>query len=252
MILYPNRLNDSRRRGKSRILRGLTMSAATAALIPVSAGSQAISTDCTLVDGVLPADCQQPNAGLTVAMPRGENTELEEFQSELGDEGFAISIDAEEPGADPVFLEGNRTTFNELRRVDRVLDEANVEVRFDGLTVTPRLAVSTSDLRRTYVAGDTVTFQASANYPAYISRGEVRIVDAENPSRVVAILPVEPNGQVGWVLPETGTANMAYTLRVYDARGRYDETRHLPISRTAPATQRSSTHSDTGGCSASR
>lgn len=215
------------------VFRGLVMSAAAAALIPVAAGGQSIATDCTLVDGVLPAGCVQPNAGVTVAMPRGENTELEEFQSELGDEGFAISIDPVEPGADPVFLEGDRTTFNELRRVDRVLDRANVEVRFDGLTVNPRLAVSTSDMRRTYVAGDTVTFRASSNYPAYIARGEVRVVDAQNPGRVVAVLPVEPNGQAAWAMPATGTGNMAYSLRVYDARGRYDETRYLPISRTA-------------------
>lgn len=208
------------------------MSAAAAALIPVSAGSQAIATDCTLVDGVLPAGCQQPNAGVSVVMPRGENTELEEFQADLGDEGFAISIDTPEPGADPVFLEGNRGVFNELRRVDRILDEANVQVRFDGLNVDPRLAVSTADMRRTYVGGDTVTFRSSTNYPAYIARSEVRVVDAANPGRVIAVLPVEPNGQVAWAMPATGAAEMAYAYRVYDSRGRYDETRFLPISRT--------------------
>ena len=213
--------------------RGLAMSVAVAALLPATAGGQSLNTDCTLVEGVLPADCRQPNAGVAVSLPRGENTELETFDSDLGEEGFVISIDTPEPGAAPVFLEGNRASYNELRRIDRVLDAANVEVRFDGLNIEPRLAVSTGDMRRTYVAGDTVTFRSATNYPAYIARSEVRVVDLRNPGRVIAVVPIAANGLADWRVPATGAAEMAYSLRVYDARGRYDETRYLPISRSA-------------------
>lgn len=226
--------------GRPKFLRGLLMGVASAALIPVAVNSQSIATDCTLVNGVLPAGCVQPNAGTVVAMPAGENTEMEEFQDDLGGEGFAISIDAVEPGADPVFLEGDRQRFEarrsaaqEQRRVDRVLDQANVQVRFDGLQTTPRLALSTADMRRTYVAGDTVTFRASSNYPAYIARAEVRVVDAGRPGRLIAVVPITPNGTADWVMPATGTTEMGYALRVYDARGRYDETRLLPLARSA-------------------
>lgn len=215
-------------------MRGtLYLGVAAIALLPVSTIGQSIELDCTLVDGVLPEACQQPNAGLTVAMPTGENTEMETFPDALGEEGFLISIDAVSPGQSPVFLGGNRGSFNELRQVDRVLQQANVDVRFDGLQITPRLSVSTADMRRTYIAGDRITFNASANYPAYIARSEIRIVDANNPGRTVAVLPVTANGNVAWAMPAEGAGDFAYALRVYDSRGRYDETRQLPLSRTA-------------------
>ncbi|MFD1344370.1 hypothetical protein [Litorisediminicola beolgyonensis] len=210
----------------------LAAGVALGALVAGGAFAQPLSVDCTLIDGRLPADCVQPNAGTVVSMPTGENTEMEVFQSDLGDEGFSITIDAPEPGAEPVLLEGNEARVNELRRVDRVLEQANVEVRFDGLSVEPRLAVSTADMRRTYPAGAPVTFRTSSNYPAYIRRAELRVADAANPGRVLAVLPVKPNGEVTWTMPGSGTADMVYALRVYDARGRYDETRLLPIART--------------------
>ncbi|QGX99132.1 hypothetical protein EI983_12975 [Roseovarius faecimaris] len=166
-------------------------------------------------------------------MPRGENTELEEFSGDLGEEGFSISIDAVEPGADPVVLEGNATRINETRRIDRLLSDANVQVRMDGLTIDQRLAVTTSDLRSTYTAGDTVNFRLSTNYPAYIQRAEIRISEARNPGKVIAVVPVTPNGTADWQMPDTGTTDMLYSARVYDARGRYDETRSLSLSRTS-------------------
>ncbi|MDU8913911.1 hypothetical protein [Aestuariicoccus sp. MJ-SS9] len=189
-------------------------------------------TDCTLVDGVLPEGCVQPNAGTAVTMPTGENTELEQFQTDLGDEGFVISVDAVEPGADPVFLEGSRESFNEYRRVDRILDNLGVEVRYDGLYVNPVLAIATADLRRTYTAGETVTFRASSNYPAFISRAEIRIADADRPGRVLAVVPVAPNGTANWVMPSGGPDELTYALRVYDRSGRYDETRSLSLARS--------------------
>ena len=214
-------------------MRGtLYLGVAAIALLPVTTFAQSLVLDCTLVDGVLPQACEQPNAGLTVAMPTGENTELETFPDGLGDEGFLISIDTVSPGQSPVFLGGNRGSFNELRRVDRILQQANVDVRYDGLQITPRLSVSTADMRRTYVAGDQITFNASSNYPAYIARSEVRIVDVNNPGTTVAVLPVASNGDVNWAMPAAGAGDLAYALRVYDSRGRYDETRLLPLSRT--------------------
>lgn len=215
-------------------MRGtLYLGVAAIALLPVSTIGQSLELDCTLVDGVLPEACQQPNAGLVVGVPIGENTEMETFPDTLGEEGFLISIDAVAPGQPPVFLGGNRGSFNEIRQVDRVLKQANVDVRFDGLQTNPRLSVSTSDMRRTYTAGDPITFNASTNYPAYIARSEIRIVDASNPGRIVAVLPVATNGNVNWAMPADGSKDLAYALRVYDSRGRYDETRLLPLSRTS-------------------
>ena len=50
-------------------------------------------------------------------------------------------------------------------------------MRYDGLDTTRRLNVSTDELRASYRAGETVTFRSSMNYPAYVTRTEVRILD---------------------------------------------------------------------------
>ncbi|MBD3666126.1 hypothetical protein [Sulfitobacter aestuariivivens] len=213
-------------------MRVLKLTLALALAMPNMTTGQSINTDCTLIDGVLPEQCKQPNAGTVVAMPAGENTELEEFSGGLGDEGFSISIDAVEPGAAPVLLEGNATRINERRRVDRLLTDANVQVRMDGLTLDQTLAVSTSDLRTTYRAGDSVNFRVATNYPAYINRAEIRIAEARNPARIIAVVPVAPNGSVNWTMPGDGVTDMVYSARVYDARGRYDETQSLSLARS--------------------
>jgi len=52
-----------------------------------------------------------------------------------------------------------------------------VQVTFDGLQIIPRLNVSTDDLRASYKAGQQVTFRSSTNYPGWIARAEVVVID---------------------------------------------------------------------------
>lgn len=214
--------------------RSLAHLAATTALVllsPLAATAQ--EQPCAVVEGVLPADCTHANAGTVVDMPVGANTEATP-DANLGPLGFSISVDAA-PAAS-----GNREAVagagrsqDDLRRVDRMLADAGVQVTFDGLGARPRLAVSTADMKSSYAAGDTVRFRASTNYPAWIAKGEMRILDAKDPTKVLAVLPIAPNGTADWAMPAEGAEEMVYALRVYDSAGRYDETVRLPIARAA-------------------
>jgi len=77
------------------------------------------------------------------------------------------------------------------------LANADVQVRFDGLATTPRLDMEVIG------SGSHVTLQSAMNYPAFVSRGEMRIIDRDalGGARVVQVVPVSPNGRVDVTLP---------------------------------------------------
>lgn len=149
---------------------------------------------------------------------------------DLGAGGFSISLGEETvAGAPPPpFRLGRAPADEQLRR-------ANISVQFDTLAPDRRLNVLTDDLRTSFEAGETVTFRASSNYPAFIERAEVIVLDRSRPGRrVLATLPVAPNGTVDWVMPADAPETMAYVLRVHAADGRFDETIPAPV-RLGPA-----------------
>lgn len=148
--------------------------------------------------------------------------------ADLGAQGFSISLGDEViAGAPPPYREGMAPADAALRRVD-------MSVQFDTLRQERRLNVLTEDMRESYAPGAEVRFRASTNYPAFVDRAEVRILDRSRPGgRVVDVLPVAPNGARGWTMPADGPANLAYVLRVYDAQGRFDETHPVILRRSA-------------------
>lgn len=175
----------------------------------------------------------------TITVPAGANTERADGApaGDFDDLGFSISIDNETVAGAPAPAVPDRTS--DIRAA-----AADVAVRYDGLDTTRLLNVSTDDLRASYRAGETVTFRSSMNYPGFVRRTEVRILDrTRRGNAVVAVVPIAPNGTAGWVMPGDGPADFAYVLRTYDDRGRYDETRPLALMRTERAFP---THSTTG------
>ncbi len=217
-------------------LRQKLLGSAASALLLTAQGAWAETgiQGCDLVNGAIPPGCSQANAGNVVSRPVPPNVEQASTTSAVGDLGFSISIDPVSPDA------GKRTTIagetlrhDDTRDMDRLLDQLGLQMTYDGLGAKPLLNVSTTDMRRSYVAGDPVSFRASTNYPAWLTRAEVRVVNRKKPSEVVAVLPVAANGSVTWAMPGDGAEDMLYTLRVYDGAGRYDETIALPLARTA-------------------
>lgn len=172
---------------------------------------------------VLPAGCEPANAGAVVTIPTGVNTEPD-VTPPLGGTGFVISIN----GAP---IAGDARVADTGRQTDIALADADVQVRFDGLGVTPRLDLEIVGPGQGYSPGDTVTLQSALNYPAYVTRGELRVIDldASGGPRTLEVAPIKPNGQASVTLPEGD--NLVIVHRVYDAAGRYDETAPLALGR---------------------
>ena len=144
-----------------------------------------------------------------------------------GPKPFVISVDG-------VAVDGSARITDEARRTDVDLAATDIQVKFDGLGVAPILNVTTVPMRAAFRAGDTIRFSATLNYPAFVARRELRIVDHEGGAGrpPIAVLPVPETGAVDWVVPPDAPARMTYVLRVYDADGRFDETLPLMLTRT--------------------
>ncbi|MGR3793744.1 hypothetical protein [Vannielia sp. SX4] len=131
--------------------------------------------------------------------------------------GFAISIDGATVAGDPVI---QRT----VPRPDAQLAEADLRIQYDGLTVTPRL-----DLEIVGDAlGPVVQLQMALNYPAFVQRAEILVYDAttRGAPRLASRQAVAVNGAASVTVP----GDEAYAvLRVYDAKGRFNETAPLAL-----------------------
>lgn len=147
-----------------------------------------------------------------------------EAPAELPD-GFVITLDGETLDEDPELADV-------VRRTDVQLADADVAVVFDGLGAVPRLDLEVVGEPRAFDAGETAELQSQLNYPAYVVRGEVRLIDMSAPGgpRTLDVIPVDPNGSVSVVIP-TGRQIVA-VHRVYDARGRFDETYPVPLTQS--------------------
>ncbi|MCB1381779.1 MAG: TonB-dependent receptor [Notoacmeibacter sp.] len=148
----------------------------------------------------------------------------------LAEEPFVISV---EP--DDATTQKSATKEDRNRKADRLLADVDVKLTYDGLDVRPRLNVSTDPVRATYRAGDEVTFLPTSNYPAFIDRAEIIVTrkDAQGLGEEPVVIPAVPNARAAWIMPEDGGKDFTYRLRVYDAKGRYDETGPVTLTRSA-------------------
>jgi hypothetical protein len=148
------------------------------------------------------------------------------------EELFSISVDGEQIAGTPRREGVDHST-------DAALEAADIQVKFDGLGVQPILNAAVTEQRRSFATGEEVTFRASNNYPAFITRQEIRIfaTGRQAPAAPVAVVEVDQTGHADWTMPppeETGgLADFVYVLRAYDAQGRFDETRPLSLARRA-------------------
>ena len=179
--------------------------------------------NCNLVNGVLPADCEQLNDSTVVSVPSGANNELGRGRVRVGGEGFLISIDG-----NPVV--GDKRVEDLVRKTDIALSNADVQIKFDGLGAKPRLNLKLNG-DKAPAKGGTATLTSEMNYPSYIARGELRVIDLGNRSgpKTIQIVPIQPNGSAKIDVPEEGEIVVVH--RVYDARGRFDETEPLALDQ---------------------
>ncbi len=139
------------------------------------------------------------------------------------DGGFVIKLNGDR-------VAGDAALERQVKKVDEALEQADVRVQYDGLDITPRLDLEIEGSDKGYRAGQSVTLQSALNYPGFVARGEVLIIDqnARGGPRTLSRHAIQPNGQVKVTVPEG--ENIVAVHRVYDERGRYDETGPLRIS----------------------
>lgn len=223
----------------SRLIRQRAIQTTMLVSLALSAGATGAhaGTECDEALVPQPKDCYRANSNVVVTMPAGANTEMIDTSigGSFGATGFSISIDNKT-------IAGTPAPRDRRRPNDIAAAAANVDVRYDGLDLRRLLNVSTVDLRAAYRANEPIRFRTSANYPNFIARTEVRIIDrSKRGNPVVATLPAKANGEVVWKMPASGSGNLAYLVRVYDSKGRYDETKPLGLRRTARALVRHTT-----------
>lgn len=201
----------------------------SAKMVNVSRKKTQIALGLLLAQLSAPVALAQDAARINV----GANTEQADqlTTGALGQAGFSISIDN-------AYFAGANVPPVADRTNDLIATAVNLDVRFDGLDTERALNVFTLSPRIAYLPGERVSFQALMNYPAYVARTELRILDRSGPGRrTLAVVPIAPNGQASWVMPSAGPDQMAYVLRTYDAAGRFDETQPLPLIRTTRQSQ---------------
>lgn len=187
------------------------------------AGKPCVEPACNHVQG------KAYHNSTTERVETGNNTEAPAAKAGAG-ELFSISVDGEH-------VAGTAVPEDSQRKTDLNLEAVDIQVKFDGLDPSPILNVSTVPPRRGYTAGEHIDFLASNNYPAWITRSEVRIFDMRKGKSDLpyAVVPVTPQGAAGWAMPKDNGAEYTYVLRVYDGEGRFDETKPLTLQRTGTA-----------------
>ncbi len=128
------------------------------------------------------------------------------------------------------------------RCTDLALALAQVQFKADALRREPRLNVTAwprtigyRDDESTEFPENLVRFRLYTNYPSFIERAEVRIFAEEQSERdePLAVAEMDAAGLAQWqpeFEPVSATGRkLKYLVRVYDARGRYDETAAQPL-----------------------
>ncbi|MBT0957858.1 hypothetical protein IV417_10690 [Alphaproteobacteria bacterium KMM 3653] len=210
------------RKTQKSVRRFTTLTSAVALSAGLAAPAMA-QDNCQLDGRVLPEGCDQGNSNTVVRMPVGENTEFDRTAVTNSD-GFVLSVDGQALNSDQRFED-------QVRETDKALEKSGVQVKYDTLGLEPRLDVTIEGAPARYTAGEVVTLQSRMNYPAFVERGEMRIIDrgALGGPRTLSVHPVAPNGAASVTLPEG--ADVVVVHRVYDERGRYDETAPLSLTR---------------------
>ncbi|MPT46990.1 MAG: OmpA family protein [Sphingobium sp.] len=159
--------------------------------------------------------------GIARNLERGGSTSPATDSS--ADNGFRVSID----GA------GDNSPANHQRSADVALAKDDIIVQITRLDAQPMLSVIPS--RPAVRPGQMLGFETMTNYAAFIDRAELRLFregDATEGTPFTTI-KVTPGEKALWTVPDDeGERGYRAVLRVYDAKGRFDETAPVPVMVT--------------------
>lgn len=140
-----------------------------------------------------------------------------------GDLPFRITVDGEPLPGDALSPEADRQ-----RAVDVALAKADIQIRFDPGQARPSLNVwSHPDGTE---RGEMVEFGAYTNYAVWIAKAEIRIfAGRQAKGQPLAVVPARWDGMATWLPPAAAPGELVFLLRVYDRKGRFDETAVKPL-----------------------
>ena len=117
--------------------------------------------------------------------------------------------------------------LTQLPVMEPLAQDYNIEVRSDGHATEPVMAIGLIGSDRVVVEGTSAQFQTYTNYPSYVALGEVRIFagDKVADSAPLAVIAANSNGFAEWQPAQNTPRELFYVFRVYDEKGRFDETK---------------------------
>ena len=117
-----------------------------------------------------------------------------------------------------------RVEADRQRCADVTLEKVDIRIHYDPLAIAQALNVWTAP--NGSLRDEPVTFYTYSNYAFWIKRAEVRIFEKGKSSQQtpLAIVPLKINEAALWQLPTATPENIYFLLRVYDEKGRFDET----------------------------
>lgn len=157
-----------------------------------------------------------------------DNVETDILRPQTSLTGFKISVDGETVAGSGFEYESGQ------RLADKALSDADIQVKFDGLDVTPMLNVGIQNDAISVGKGEHIQFFTYSNYNPFIAHAEVRIFDGKDSvdARPLAIIPTDQNGYSGIAAHPYWPEEITYQLRVYDKDGKFDETRPKSLTIT--------------------
>jgi flagellar motor protein MotB len=128
------------------------------------------------------------------------------------------------------------------RCTDEALADAQIQFKYDSLKLEPRLNVTAwprsiryQDLADTAFVENLVYFRLYTNYRSFIERAEIRVFKDDQSVRdtPIAVIAMDADGMAQWQ-PELDSFSapqhkLQYLVRVYDKKGRFDETSSQPL-----------------------
>jgi outer membrane protein OmpA-like peptidoglycan-associated protein len=161
------------------------------------------------------------------AVPAVPPTPVECHRATGTDDGlpFRISVDGE-----PLVDTDKPNSADVTRCTDVALEHSDIQIRYDAMESTPWLNVSA--FPNAALRNKPVRFTTYNNYAYWIEHGEVRVFDEKSSPQAtpLAIIPLDANGQAEWIPDMHAGTAVKYVVRVYDRKGRFDETIPQPLA----------------------
>jgi outer membrane protein OmpA-like peptidoglycan-associated protein len=132
---------------------------------------------------------------------------------------FRITVDGQ-----PMNTADGMTEADNQRCVDVTAERHDLQIQFDPLQTERALNVAAWPNGAT--RGEVVEFSTYSNYQHWIRKAELRFfAPGQDPREApFLVLPVQIGSSLQWTVDAQLPAESSFTLRVYDERGRFDET----------------------------